>query len=236
MFKARFILFFCICACSTRPVDEGQSKNASELAKPKRFEYSTDTTLNSWDSLLLYYTYHPINRKLTSFDREWYVFHDSAERFCGYKNMKGDTVIPMKYGYIPWVTDTFRDFAYVWLPTRGLVAINKNEEVLFEPYYFDTHPDDNIVDGLFRIKKGEKVGFANLDGKIAIEPVYDEASSFENGYARVGLNCYTEMLYDEHNPTICRQSGIINKKGKLLFISSNKDSIQKVYQKLTNRD
>jgi hypothetical protein len=234
---SKSILVFVACAVVACSHHAGETQLSNQEKLPvERIEYSTDTSFSSWDSLLLRYTYHPVNRQLSRFDKEWYVFHDSAELFCGYINMKGDTVIPMKYGYIPYVSDTFRHFAWVWLPARGLVAINKNEEVLFEPYYFDTAPDEDVIEGLIRIKRDKKVGFANKEGKIIIEPVYDEAGHFEKGYAWVGFNCYMDLLDDEHNPTICRQHGIINKKGELLYFSSNKDSISNIYKKLAGRN
>lgn len=227
------VIIVCLVAVACSPEPKKEKTTATKIIQEfKRIEHSNDTSFNLWDSLLLRYTYPPVTRKLSEFDKEWYVFHDSAEHICGYVNMKGDTVIPMKYGYIPYVTDTFRHFAYVWMPTRGLVAINKNEEVLFEPYYFDTHPDETIKEGLFRIKSAGKVGYANLEGKIIIEAVYDEASSFENGYAWVGFNCYTELKQEEHNPTICRQAGIINKTGKLVYFNQNKDNVLMAFKKL----
>lgn len=225
-----------VSACSTNQADYDLPGHPTPTAVPKRIEFSRDTSFSFWDSLLLQYSYRPVRRTLTAFDKEWYVFHDAAERRCGYINMKGDTVIPMKYGYIPYVTDTFRHFAWVWLPDRGLVAINKNEEVLFEPHYFDNAPDEDIVEGLMRIERCNKVGFANAKGEVMIEPVYDVAGHFENGYARVGFNCYLELLNEEHNPTFCRQNGVIDKTGKLLFISSNSDSVNKVYRQLVQDD
>src|SRR6478735_673546 len=38
------------------------------------------------------------------------------------------------------------------------------------------------------VKQHGKWGFINLDGKIVIEPAYDEAAVFKNGYAVVGIN------------------------------------------------
>jgi hypothetical protein len=233
MYKPLFISALVLCASCTN--NQTTSSITDLTHESKRIELANDTSFNFWDSLLLKFNYHPNERNLTAYDKEWYVFYDSAQLYCGYINMRGDTVIPMKYGYIPYVTDTFRSFAYVWLPNRGLVAINKKEQVLFEPYYFDTAPDE-LNEGLMRITRNEKVGFADKDGTIIIEPVYDVASTFEKGHAWVGFNCYREILYDEHNPTICRQNGIIDKKGKLLLISTNKDSVSQVYNKMVGRE
>ncbi len=224
------LIFFVVVviACRNSQPQEHVPEKSTSL---NRIEYSNDTVFGKHDSLLLQYTYNPVNRTLTKYDKEWYLIHDTAEELSGFVNMKGDTVIPLKYGYPTFVSDTFRSFTYVYMPSRGIVAINKKEEVLFEPYFFDNSPDE-VHDGLIRIKIDNKVGFADLNGRIVIAPIYDNAHWFEKGYSLVGFKCYMDLIYDEHNPMVCRKSGVINKKGQLLFLSSNRDSVESVYQKL----
>lgn len=227
------ILFSIILACTSNSNKQKVSLPLVSPKEPKRIEFSNDTSFGKWDSLVLRYIYKPVSRNLTPADKEWYLIKDSAEEFSGFVNMKGDTVIPLKYGFPTFASDTFRTFTYVFMPERGIVAINKNEEVLFEPYFFDNSPDE-VHEGLIRIKKGDKIGFADFNGRIVIEPIYDDAYWFENGYAIVGFKCFQDLVDDEHNPTICRRNGVINKKGELLFFSSNRDSVEKVYQKMTS--
>lgn len=223
--------FLIITSCSNKETNNQVQDDLSSIITPRRVEHSNDTTFRFWDSLLLKYTYNPVKRKLTSADKEWYLIRDSTERFAGYINMKGDTVIPLKYWYVPMMTmDTFRRFAFVNLPTE-LVAIDKNENVLFEVYLFDTMPD-KIQDGVFRIERGRKIGFADENGNIIIEPVFDEADQFKNGYCRVGFKCYQEIIEEEHNPVKCRMSAVINKKGQIIFSSKNSDEVNRYYKKL----
>lgn len=105
----------------------------------------------------------------------------------GFINSKGDTVIPFgKYQYI--FTDTFKTMAIVFTQEGKCIGIDKEENELFEVYWFDNGPD-YVQDGLFRIKKDDKVGYANEAGDIIIEPQYKCTTPFENGQARVAVEC-----------------------------------------------
>ena len=62
---------------------------------------------------------------------------------------------------------------------------------------FDNGPDW-IVDGLFRISRNGKIGYADKNGVIVIEPKFECAEQFENGVARVALNC--KLVKDKSDP------------------------------------
>jgi hypothetical protein len=87
-------------------------------------------------------------------------------------------------------TDTFKKIAIVKKPKLGFVAINRREKVLFEVFTFDNGPD-YLSDGLFRIKKNGKIGYADSDFSIKIQPQYGCAFPFENGVAEVSIDCKT---------------------------------------------
>jgi WG containing repeat len=115
---------------------------------------------------------------------------NDAEMSCGYKNSKGDTIIPFGK-YMQCFTDTFIHFAIVYDKNNTdskMVAINQKDEIIFDVYTYDNGPD-YIRDGLFRIKRNGKIGYANEKGEIVIEPVYACANPFENGKAKVALRC-----------------------------------------------
>lgn len=114
----------------------------------------------------------------------WYLTDDSP---AAYVNEKGDTMIPAgKYNHI--FTDTFTKMAIVMTNENRCIGIDKNEKELFEVFWFDNGPD-YVQDGLFRIKKGDKIGYANEAGEIVIEPKYKCTTSFENGQAHVAYEC-----------------------------------------------
>ncbi|MGB0524686.1 MAG: WG repeat-containing protein [Flammeovirgaceae bacterium] len=108
----------------------------------------------------------------------------------GYVNSKGDTVIAMgKYDYC--FTDTFKTFAIV-ASQEGLIGINRKEKRLFEVFVYDNGPD-YVQEGLFRMVKDGKIGFANMDGKVVIDPQYPCAYAFQDGKAKVALECTSKQ-------------------------------------------
>lgn len=115
---------------------------------------------------------------------------NAPEMSCGYKNSQGDTIIPFGK-YMQCFTDTFLNFAIVYDKNNTdskMIAINQKDEIIFDVYYYDNGPD-YISDGLFRIKRNGKIGYANEKGEIVIEPIYACANPFEDNKAKVALTC-----------------------------------------------
>jgi hypothetical protein len=147
-------------------------------------QYFEITDLNPSDTLFLIYK------------GEWYELGVPS----GYVNQKGDTIIPIgKYQYC--IFDTVTTYAIVG-DKSGFYAIDQKENRLYEVYWFDNGPD-YVKDGLFRIKRNDKIGYANTKGEIVIEPQYDCANAFEDEKAKVTFDCelkkvgeYTEMKSD----------------------------------------
>lgn len=140
------------------------------------------------------------------------LVQDSVTGKSGYINLKGDTVIPLgKYSMC--YTDTFKNFAVVEKSTGGLVAIDKSEKTLFNVFIFDNGPDDP-ADGLFRIVKNGKIGYADLNGKVVIQPKYGCAFPFEKGVAKVSDNCQTVPSPPEHSVWVSDHWKYIDKSGK----------------------
>lgn len=125
----------------------------------------------------------------------WYLAKNDSSNSIAYLNARGDTMIP-DGKYATAFTDTFRNFAIVYHPERGFIAINKKEQVLFEVFAYDNGPD-YPQNGLFRIMRNGKIGYANLRGKEVIPPQYACAYPFENGIAKVSMQC-TQKPNGEH--------------------------------------
>ena len=81
----------------------------------------------------------------------------------------------------------------------------------FEIFKYDNGPD-YFSEGLIRIIKDGKIGYANELGKIVIDPQYDCAWPFANGKASVSNNCSIEME-GEHKIWISENWINIDKKG-----------------------
>lgn len=132
---------------------------------------------------------------LRVFDGEWYELGIP----CGYVSNKGDTVIPIGKYSICW-SDTIRSFGIVTGsgPTQSkFIGIDQQERLLYEIHYYDNGPDW-LEEGLFRIMRNGKIGYADKNGFIQIEPQFECASQFENGLAKVALRC---DLIPEHEHT-----------------------------------
>lgn len=133
----------------------------------------------------------------------------------GYANSSGDIIIP-EGTFNMCFTDTFINFSYVFDQQKygsEMVAVNRNKEVIFDAYLFDNGPD-YISDGLFRIKRNGKIGFANQSGKIVIPPKYTCAFPFEDGKAKVAYTC--TILKDDMGHSTSESDGwfYIDKFGK----------------------
>ncbi len=132
----------------------------------------------------------------------------------GYVNNSGDTIISNeKYHYC--YTDTIRTFGFVLKKKGGCFAINNLGVEQYEVYWFDMGPDP-ISDGLFRIIKNDKIGYADSIGKIVIEPKYGCAEPFFDGKARVTNNCTLQRDNFEHNVMISDSWFYIDKFGNVI--------------------
>jgi len=142
------------------------------------------------------------------------VVWDTVYYNCGYVDQTGDYVIP-KGKYSVCLTDTFRNFAVVYKSNRGFVGIDRQEEMLFQIFQYDNGPD-YPSEGMFRIIKNNKLGFANLDGKIVIKEKYDAAYPFNEGLAAFCQGCTSQRM-GEHSMWKNGKWGFVNSKGKVVI-------------------
>ena len=138
-------------------------------------------------------------------------FQDSARDEYGYINLHGDTVIPEgKYSFC--FTDTFRTYAIV-ATDKAFVGIDRKENILYTVFPFDNGPD-YVEDGLFRIVENGKIGYADsATGKIVIRPQFTCARPFENGVAKVSMECQ-KIPDGEHWTWDSNKWFYIDKKGR----------------------
>lgn len=131
-------------------------------------------------------------------------------------NKAGDTIIPFgKYAYFG--TDTLKHFATVIEHPNDTVwgrpiGIDRKQNVLFDLMLFDNGPD-YFHEGLIRILRNQKMGYANELGQVVIPCKYDFAGLFEDGKARVALEAREYMDLDEHLLVESDEWFQIDKKG-----------------------
>lgn len=132
-----------------------------------------------------------------------------------YVDAKGDTIIPFgQFAYFG--TDTLIHFANVLEypndSTRGRqIAIDRNQNILFDIVMFDNGPDA-FSEGLLRVLRNGKMGYANRFGQIVIPCIYDFARWFENGQAEVTLKA-KEFIDGEHKRVVSDEWFKIDKNG-----------------------
>ena len=142
-----------------------------------------------------------------------HLVYDKTNDQYGYLNQKGDTIIPFgKYSFC--FTSKFDKFAIVSSPDKGFIGIDRNEKILFNIFVFDNGPD-YLSNGLFRIVKNGKLGYADKNGNIVISPKYDCAYPFVNGKANVGTGCKIKNE-GEHWLWTGGVWQLINKKGQIV--------------------
>ena len=109
---------------------------------------------------------------------------------------------------------SYDHFNVKYIPDLGFAAIDSNGNFLFEVFPFDNGPD-YPSEGLIRIRENGKVGYADLEGNIVIQPVFDCAFPFQNGVARI---CEEGTLEKEGEHDFWKEArwGGIDKEGNLI--------------------
>lgn len=133
-----------------------------------------------------------------------------------YISLNGDTVIP--FGHFAYFgTDTLVHFATVLEQLNDSllgrqIAIDKNQNILFDLVMFDNGPE-SFHDGLLRVLRNGKMGYANRFGQIVIPCIYDYAKWFDNGQAEVTFKAKEYLDMEEHRRVESDEWFIIDRKG-----------------------
>jgi WG containing repeat len=146
-------------------------------------------------------------------------------------NQRGDTITRLDTSkYYHCFSDTVRHFAIVGIVNKkGWWAIDRNENLLFQVFNTSSgEPSpDELKFGMIRIiDDSGKLGFANEKGEVVIKPQFEAASRFYNDKAIIGKQC-KQVLWccqgeneDKHYVTECKQTGYIDRKGKVQKIAN----------------
>jgi hypothetical protein len=118
---------------------------------------------------------------------DYWLLKENKKGETGYVDSQGK--VKIAYGtYQQCFTDTFRRIAFVAVKDSGIIAIDKEGKQLFRVFNYDNGPDD-LSEGLFRIVRGHKVGFADRNGTVKIPAMFEMAYPFSNGMAMVKGGC-----------------------------------------------
>lgn len=108
---------------------------------------------------------------------------------CLMTDAKGQLRIASKY----LLDLTFEnDLAAVFSESHGWLYADQAGKVLITGVAPMDNGPDSFHDGLVRIIRNGRYGFANRNGQVVIPPRYDGALNFENGKAKVCVGCVTK--------------------------------------------
>lgn len=106
---------------------------------------------------------------------------------CAFVDSKGDTVIP--FGRFT-MFDSVCFVTYAIVKAKdGVYGINRKGEIMFDAYLWGDVQLDEISEGLFRVIRNGKIGYANESGEILIPCQFKCAEQFKNGVAKVAYDC-----------------------------------------------
>ena len=135
---------------------------------------------------------------------------DSKNGLFGYYNQKNEKVL----GDYPMVfTDTLIDFAIIY--DSEFIMIGKNGKAVHTIYPFENGPDYES-EGTMRIVKDGLIGYINSrTAEVIVKPQYECAFPFEDGLAKVSLNCQKiKHENDEHTEVQSQEWFYIDRTGQ----------------------
>jgi hypothetical protein len=136
------------------------------------------------------------------------LFPFEQDNLWGYKNDKGEVVIPPRYEVAqPFSPEGIAAVA----DGSGWAYINPKGGVVIKPLVVDNGPD-YFSEGLARYTEGGKFGFFDQSGKVIIPPSFDFVLPFADGMAAFCEGC-REEVQGEHRIMKSGRWGFLDKKG-----------------------
>ncbi|WP_374163208.1 WG repeat-containing protein [Arcticibacter sp. MXS-1] len=138
---------------------------------------------------------------------------DTTTSMYAYFDEKGNKVLG---DYYAAYTDTITEYGIVADP--GFVLIDKTGKHIYNIYPLDNGPD-YTSEGTYRIIENGKIGYVDsLTSEVLIQPKFDCAYPFENGKAKVSVNCRTVKAFpgDEHSTWESKEWFYVDKTGKVV--------------------
>lgn len=151
-------------------------------------------------------------------------YFKSADSLVGVKNKSGKIIVPAQFKIFSYLKDGDPVIGETILfdgekngekteKNAWGYVYDRNGKFLYQPFLYDNGAD-YFSEGLRRLVKNGKVGFADRNGKIIIEAEHDFASPFNYGYAAFCDGCDWEKTNDEHRSIVGGKWGVMNTKGE----------------------
>lgn len=157
-------------------------------------------------------------------EKEGLVYFKSKDSLVGVKNQSDEIIIPAQFKIYsdlkdgdPVQGETILFNGYKegekWIKNTWGYVYDKKGNFLYTPFAYDNGPD-YFSESFRRFVKNGKIGFADRNGKIVIEPNHDFASPFNYGYSLFCDGCDWEKTDDEHPRMTGGIWGVMNSKGQ----------------------
>ncbi|MCJ7932427.1 MAG: WG repeat-containing protein [Chryseobacterium sp.] len=163
---------------------------------------------------------------IISFSQGKEVLHyfKSKDSLVGVKNKAGKIIVPAQFKVFSYLKDGEPVMGETILfdgekngekteKNAWGYVYDRNGKFLYNPYLYDNGAD-YFSEGVRRLVKNGKIGFADRNGKIVIEPEHDFVSPFNYGYAAFCDGCDWEKTEDEHKAMVGGTWGVMNAKGQ----------------------
>lgn len=141
----------------------------------------------------------------------------SGNKYWGFANEKGEMIIPAQYekvysfspsGYATVYDKKQRQYIFIDIKGQKLETEIASFKIN-DGFGFNV---EGFIDDLIAIKVGDKWGYLNSSGKLAIPAKYDDANEFNGGYATAKSGLNFVVLNKSGNETIIEGNGTIDVK------------------------
>lgn len=151
-------------------------------------------------------------------------YFKSKDSLVGVKDKAGKIIVPAQFKIFSFLKDgnlvegetiLFDGSKEGEKPEKNAwgYVYDRKGEFLYQPFLYDNGAD-YFSEGLRRLVKNGKVGFADRNGKTIIEAEHDFASPFNYGYATFCDGCDWEETNDEHRSIVGGKWGVMNVTGQ----------------------
>lgn len=151
-------------------------------------------------------------------------YFKSKDSLVGVKDKAGKIIVPAQFKVFSFLKDgdpvegetiLFDGSKEGEKPEKNAwgYVYDRNGKFLYQPFLYDNGAD-YFSEGLRRLVKNGKVGFADRNGNTVIVAKHDFAFPFNYGYAAFCDGCDWEKTNDEHRSVVGGKWGVMNVKGE----------------------
>ncbi len=105
---------------------------------------------------------------------------EDGEYLYGLLDAQGQTLLPCQYSTIEAYSE---GLALIWSPEEGSFFVDRQGNRVFSQRFNAAY---GFSEGLAAVREDDRFGYIDTSGRYVVEPAYEVAERFHNGYAIVG--------------------------------------------------